>query len=75
MFPYGYRYFALVTDELLAGNLGKRKLKIRITRIYMCREFLYTGQVLGYKTYINIRSSQQVFKMVRAALLKEDKLR
>ena len=29
----------------------------------------------GLKTYINIKSSQQVFKMVRAALLKEDKLR
>ena len=41
--PNRYCYFALVTDELLAGNLGKRKLKIRITRIYMCREFLYTG--------------------------------
>ena len=41
--PNGYCYFALVTDELLVGNVGKRKLKIRITRIYMCREFLYTG--------------------------------
>ena len=41
--PNGYCYFALVTDELLAGNLGKRKLKTRITRIYMCLEFLHTG--------------------------------
>ena len=36
----------------------------------MCREFLYTGQVLGYKTYINIRSSQ-VFKMIRDARSKK----
>ena len=37
----------------------------------LCVENLFTG----LKTYINIKSSRQVFKMVRAALLKEDKLR
>ena len=37
----------------------------------LCVENLFTG----LKTYIKIKSSQQVFKMVRAALLKEDKLR
>ena len=62
-----YCYFALVTDELLAGNLGKRKLKIRITRTICVVNFY----ILDYKTYINIRSSQ-VFKMIRDARLKKD---
>ena len=37
----------------------------------LCVENLFTG----LKTHINIKSSQRVFKMVRAALLKEDKVR
>ena len=68
MCPNGYCYFAFVRDELLAGNLGKRKLKIRITRIYIRVMKFY---ILGYKTYINIRSGQ-VFKMIRDARLKKD---
>ena len=37
----------------------------------LCVENLFTG----LKTHITIKSSQRVFKMVRAALLIEDKVR
>ena len=52
--------------------VGRKEKKIESTNNKdLCVENLFAE----LKTYINIKSSQQVLKMVRAALLKEDKLR
>ena len=39
------------------------------------KNLLVENLFTGLKTHVNIKSIQRVFKMVRAALLKEDKLR